>query len=269
VGEGSGQLEAILARLHQQLEFEQNMKEKIKSALRYPTFVLVAIAIAITILTIYVIPVFANLFRGMKMELPLATQILMGSSSFMVSYWWAVIAAGFLAYYGFRVAISTPDGRYQWDKFKLKIPIIGRIIYKATMARFAFSFALAGRSGVPLIQAFTLVSRVVDNAFYEQRIHQMREGVERGESMHRVAQSAGIFTALELQMIAVGEDTGELDDMLVQVSDMYQHEVDYEVSRLGQAIEPIMLFFMAALVLTLMLGIFLPLWDMGQMARQK
>jgi MSHA biogenesis protein MshG len=194
---------------------------------------------------------------------------LLGTSNFMVNYWWLVVLVMILCFYLVRGALATPDGRYQWDRFKLKIPVIGRIIYKATMARFAFSFALAGKSGVPLMQAFTLVSRVVDNAFYEQRILQMRDGVERGESMHRVAQGAGIFTPIELQMISVGDETGETETMLLELADMYQGEVDYEVSRLSQSLEPLLIATMAALVGLMMLGIFLPLWDLGQMAKQR
>ena len=142
--------------------------------------------------------------------------------------------------------------------------MMGRIPNKATLARFCRSFATATKSGVPLMQAFTLVSRVVDNAFFEERILLMRNGVERGESLLRVAQTAGIFSPQELQMISVGEQTGDIESMLNQVADMYQEEVDYEVGRLSESIEPILLGFMGVLVLILMLGIFLPMWQMGQ-----
>jgi MSHA biogenesis protein MshG len=172
------------------------------------------------------------------------------------------------ALYGFRLYLKQPEGRYRWDKFKLKLPLIGSILSKAGIARFCLSFSIACKSGVPIDQAFTLVAKVVDNAFYEKRIHQMRDGITRGETMLRIAQSAGIFKAMELQMIAVGEATGELEKMMGQVAEMYQEEVQYEVGRLGSAIEPILLAVMGGLVLVLMLGIFLPLWDLGQLAQQ-
>lgn len=269
VGEGTGRLEEIFRRLFVQLEFEKHMKQKIKGAVRYPSFVMTAIVIAIAILNLYVIPVFAKVYAGFKVALPPLTQLLIGVSNFVVNYWWAIVAAVVLAVYAFRSWIATRDGRYTWDKYKLRIPIVGSIVVKGTIARFCLSLAIASKSGIPLMQAFTLVSRVVENAFYEQRILQMRDGVERGDSMLRVAQSAGIFTPLELQMIAVGEETGEIDDMMEQVAKMYQDEVEYEVDRLSESLEPILIAAAAVVVLILLLGIFLPLWDLGQAALHK
>jgi MSHA biogenesis protein MshG len=269
VGEGTGKLEEVFRRLFEQLEFDKHMKQKIKNALRYPSFVLTAIAIAVSILAIFVIPTFAKVYSGMHVALPLLTRFLLAVSGFAVNYWWAVLAAGALAFYVFRFYVATHEGRYSWDKLKLRFPVVGNILVKATISRFCSSFATASRSGVPIVQAFTLVSRVVDNAFFEQRILQMREGVERGESLLRVAQSSGIFTPLELQMISVGEDTGEMDAMLEQVADMYQEEVNYEVGRLSETIEPLLLAAMGVLVLILLLGIFLPMWDLTQMAHHK
>jgi MSHA biogenesis protein MshG len=269
VGEGTGRLEEIFRRLFSQLEFQKQMKQKMKGAVRYPMFVMIAIAIAMAILNLYVVPVFAKVYANFKVDLPPLTKILIASSHFALNYWWAVIGVAILAVFLLRSWVRTRDGRYIWDKSKLRLPIIGSIIVKSTVARFALSLAVASKSGVPLIQAFTLVSRVVENAYYEQRILQMRDGVERGETILRVAQSAGIFSPLELQMIAVGEETGAVDDMLEQVAKMYQEEVEYEVSRLSESLEPILLAGMAVLVLILLLGIFLPMWDLGQIASHK
>lgn len=268
VGEGAGQLEEVFKRLFEQLTFDNHMNKKIKGALRYPSFVLIAIAIAMAIMTIFVIPTFAKMFVSMKLDLPLLTRVLMGTSDFAVNYWWVVLAAIAAAFYGFKIFTGTRDGRYFWDKLKLRFPVVGSILKKATLARFCRSFATASKSGVPVVQAFTLVSRVVDNGFYEERILGMRSGVERGESMLRVAQSAGIFTPIELQMIAVGEETGDIDGMLNQVADMYQEEVEYEVDRLSESIEPILLAVMGVLVGILLLGIFMPMWDMTKLAQR-
>ena len=268
VGEGAGQLEEIFSRLFAQLEFERDMKKKIQGALRYPMFVIIAISIAVAILAIFVIPVFGKVYKSMKVELPPLTRLLLGISDFAVNYWWLVVLTVVVLAYGFRLFLKQPQGRYRWDKTKLKLPLIGSILSKAGIARFCLSFSIACRSGVPIDQAFTLVAKVVDNAFYERRINQMRDGITRGETMLRIAQSADIFKAMELQMIAVGEATGELEKMMEQVAQLYQEEVQYEVGRLGDAIEPILLAVMGALVLVLMLGIFLPLWDLGQMAQQ-
>ncbi|MEO0318817.1 MAG: hypothetical protein RL404_2494 [Pseudomonadota bacterium] len=268
VGEGAGRLDEVFARLFAQLEFERDMRQKIKGALRYPTFVVIAIAIAVAILTMFVIPVFAKVYASMKVELPLLTRILLAVSDFAVHWWWAVLLVMGACFYGFRLWVKQPEGRYRWDKFKLRLPLVGGIFNKAGIARFCLSFSIACKSGVPIDQAFTLVAKVVDNAFFERRIHGMREGITRGETMLRIAQSADIFKPMELQMISVGEATGEMEKMMEQVAQMYQEELQYEVSRLGDAIEPILLAVMGGLVLVLMLGIFLPLWDLGQLAQQ-
>lgn len=268
VGEGAGRLDEVFVRLFAQLEFERDMRQKIKGALRYPTFVVIAIAIAVAILTIFVIPVFAKVYAGMKVELPLLTRVLLAVSDFAVNWWWAVLAFLGACFYGFRLWIGQPTGRYRWDKFKLRLPLVGGIFNKAGIARFCLSFSIACKSGVPIDQAFTLVAKVVDNAFFERRIHGMREGITRGETMLQIAQASGIFQPMEMQMISVGEATGEMEKMMEQVAQMYQEELQYEVSRLGDAIEPILLAVMGGLVLVLMLGIFLPLWDLGQLAQQ-
>jgi len=268
VGEGAGQLEEVLARLFAQLAFERDMKQKIKGALRYPTFVVIAISLAVAILAIFVIPVFAKVYEGMKVELPPLTRLLLAISEFAVHYWWTVAAALVALVFALRAYLKQPEARYRWDRAKLRLPLIGSILAKAGIARFCLSFSIACKSGVPIDQAFTLVARVVDNAFYARRILQMRDGITRGETLLRIAQVAGIFKAMELQMIAVGEATGEMDKMMEQVAQMYQEEVQYAVGRLGDAIEPILLAVMGALVLLLMLGIFLPLWDLGQIASQ-
>lgn len=268
VGEGAGQLDEVLVRLFEQLSFERDMRQKIKAALRYPSFVVIAIAIALSILTIFVIPVFAKVYAGMKVELPLLTRVLLAVSDFAVNWWWCVALFLAACVQGFRQFVKQPSGKLRWDKFKLRLPLMGAIFSKASVARFCLSFAMACKSGVPIDQAFSLVARVVDNAWYEQRILAMRDGVTRGESLLRIAQDSGIFQAMELQMIAVGEATGELEAMMAEVARLYQEELQYEVGRLGDAIEPILLAVMGALVLVLMLGIFLPLWDLGQLAQQ-
>lgn len=268
VGEGAGRLEEIFTRLFVQLEFERDMRQKIKGALRYPIFVVIAITIAIGIMTIFVIPVFADVYAGMKVELPLLTRILLAVSNFAVNWWWAVLAFIGACVQAFRLMLKRPQGRFRWDKFKLRLPLVGGIFNKAGIARFCLSFSIACKSGVPIDQAFSLVAKVVDNAYFERRIHGMREGITRGETMLQISQGAGIFQPMEMQMIAVGEATGEMEKMMEQVAQMYQEELQYEVGRLGDAIEPILLAVMGTLVLVLMLGIFLPLWDLGQLAQQ-
>lgn len=269
VGEMTGRLEDIFIRLFDHLAFERFMKDQVKSALRYPSFVVAAMAIAIVIVNIFVIPAFAKVFKGFGAELPLITRILIGFSDFMLN-WWPVLLLGMVvAVLGFNAWRKTQSGRYIWDRFKLKIPIAGKIIRKATLARFAASFALASRSGVPIIQALTNVAETVDNAYFADKVEKMRDGVERGESILRTSINAGVFTPVVLQMIAVGEESGALDDMMKEVSDMYQSEVEYELKTLAQQIEPILIIALGIMVLILALGVFLPLWDLGKVTMKR
>ncbi|MDP2794191.1 MAG: type II secretion system F family protein [Sulfurisoma sp.] len=269
VGEATGRLEEIFLRLFDHMEFERFMKEQVKSALRYPSFVVAAMGVAMFVVNIWVIPAFAKVFKGFSAELPLMTRILIGLSDFMVNWWHTIIAGVALAFGGFTYWRNTPKGHYQWDKFKLSIPIAGKIVQKATLARFARAFALASRSGVPIIQALTNVAATVDNDYIADKLDKMRDGVERGESILRTAIGAGIFTPVVIQMIAVGEESGSLDDMMQEVADMYQSEVEYELKTLAQQIEPILIVMLGAMILVLALGIFLPLWDLGKVTMKK
>lgn len=266
VGEMTGRLTEVFLRLNEHLEFERDVRERIKQAMRYPMFVMMAMTAAIVILNIFVIPVFAKVFAGFNTELPLITRGLLGFSGWMMAWWPLLIAGGFGLMVLVRSYLNTVNGRYQWDARKLKLPIVGDIVLKATLARFARSFALSSQSGVPLVQALTVVAQTVDNAFIGSRIEQMRDGIERGESISRCAAASGVFTPVVLQMIAVGEETGELDNLLFEIADMYERETDYSIKGLSAAIEPIMLAVIGVLVLLLALGIFLPLWNMGSAA---
>ena len=269
VGEMTGLLDETFMRLYGHLEFEKDMKERISSALRYPMMVLAAMAIAIVIVNIFVIPAFAKVFAGFHTELPLMTRMLMGFSSFMVNYWPLLLALLIAAIVGFRKYISTVDGRLRWDRYKLEIPIAGKIIKKSTLARFARSLALAFKSGIPILQGLSVVALVVDNAYMRRSIEQMRDGVERGDSMLRTAIASGVFNSTVLQMIAVGEETGDMDGLMFEIAGMYERDVEYEVKTLAQQIEPIMIVTLGILVLILALGIFLPMWDLGKAAMHR
>jgi len=267
VGETAGQLDEVFTRLYTQLDFDRRMRQKIKSVLRYPMFVFTAVIVATMIVMVYVIPAFSGIYGNMHTELPLATQILMGVSGFMKSNWTAILLSLALTGMGIFYYISTAEGRYKWDQLKLRLPIVGRIMTKGTTARFCRSFGMAMNSGVPIVTALALVSRVVDNAFYHERIMTMRDAVSHGDSLLRAFLASGIFSPVELQMISVGEETGDIETMVQQLATLYQDEVEYEASQLAETLEPILLVFMAALVLLLLLGIFLPMWNMTQMAK--
>jgi MSHA biogenesis protein MshG len=269
VGEMTGRLEEVLLRLFDHMEFERFMREQVKSALRYPSFVVMAMVAAMVVVNIFVIPAFSKVFAGFGAELPLMTRILIGFSNFTVNWWHAMLGIAVGAGFAFKSWVGTKRGKYLWDRTKMRIPIAGKIVQKATLARFARSFALASRSGVPVIQALTTVAQTVDNDFIADKVDKMRDQVERGESVLRAAITAQAFTPVVLQMIAVGEESGSLDEMMEEISSMYQSEVEYELKTLAQQIEPILIVALGAMVLVLALGIFLPLWDLGKVAMKK
>lgn len=269
VGEMTGMLDETFLRLYSHLEFEKEMDESIRGALRYPMFVSIAMVVAVVIVNIFVIPAFTKVFKGFNAELPLLTRVLIATSDFTVHFWPLLLAMVVGAAAGFRFYIKTTDGRYRWDRLKLRIPIAGKIILKGTLARFARSLGLAFKSGIPIVQGLTVVGMVVDNDYMRTRVEQMRDGVERGESILRTAVASGVFNATVLQMIAVGEETGDMDGLMFQVAEMYESEVEYEVKTLSQQIEPVLIVMLGILVLILALGVFLPIWDLGQAALHK
>lgn len=266
VGEMTGRLDEVFLRLFDYLEFDREMRQRVKTALRYPTFVVIALVVAMIIINLFVIPTFAKVYAGFKAELPLMTKILIGASEFTVQFWPVIFALMLGAIVVFRTYTKTAKGKYQWDKAKLRIPIAGKIILKGTLARFARSFALSSKSGVPIVQGLNVMAQTVDNSYITSRVEQMRDGVERGESILRTAATTGIFTPIVLQMIAIGEETGELDSLMDEIAQMYEREVDYELKTLSAQVEPILIVGLAILVLILALGVFLPIWDLGKAA---
>ena len=269
VGEATGLLDEIFLRLFDHLEFERFMREQVKSALRYPMFVALAMAVAIVVVNVFVIPAFAKVFEGFGAQLPLMTRILLGFSNFMVAWWPAMLAGLIGGIVAFRGWVATPAGKLTWESLLLRFPIAGKIVRKAAMARFARSFALSTKSGVPVMQALSNAAQTVDNSYIALKIEGMRDTVERGESVLRAAIATNFFSPVVLQMVAVGEESGALDDMMEEVGQMYQREVEYELKTLGQQIEPILIVCLGALVLVLALGIFLPMWDLGKVAIKK
>ncbi len=269
VGEMTGQLEEVFMRLFHHIEFEIFMGQQIKSALRYPMFVMAAMAVGMMVINVMVIPAFATVFKSFGAELPLATRILMATSEFTINYGWLLVAASAVGMWLMRRWIATSDGRLTWDRFKLRLPLAGKIIRKGMLARFARSLALSLKSGVPIEQALSIVAQTVENAYLSKKIEGMRESVERGESILRAAAATGVFTPIVLQMISVGEESGAIDDLMNEVGDLYTNEVQYELKTLGQQIEPIMIIFLGFMVLVLALGVFLPVWDLGRVALKR
>ncbi|MCS4308885.1 MSHA biogenesis protein MshG [Rheinheimera pacifica] len=262
VGENTGRLDEAFLQLNYYFEQELETRKQIKQATRYPFFVLIALVVAMFILNLAVIPQFANMFARFNAELPWSTKALLASSAFFVAYWPLIIIAAMGATLGFRSYIKTDKGRVVWGRWRLVFPIIGNVIYRATLGRFARSFGMMLKAGVPMTSALTLVADAVDNEYMGEKIRDMRRNIERGESLLRASQQSGLFTPLVLQMISVGEETGAMDDMLGEVAGFYEREVAFDLKSLTAKIEPILIAIVAVMVLILALGIFTPMWDM-------
>jgi MSHA biogenesis protein MshG len=263
VGESSGTLETAFWRMYEYLGMEKRIRDKLATATRYPFTVVGAIAIAVAIITLWVLPKFAPVFAALGDDLPWPTLVLLGVSDFAARYWYILVAVAVSAAVGFKVYLRDPRGRYRWDKLKLGIPIVGAIAMKATMARIARSFALTLESGVPMVQALNMISRATGNEYMSEGVLALRDGVEHGDTLARTAQHSGLFTPLAMQMITIGEESGTLSEMFAEVADFYEREVDYGLDHLSAALEPLLIVAVGAMVLMLALGVFLPLWDLA------
>lgn len=269
VGENTGQLDGAFLKLASYFEREQETRKRIKSALRYPTLVMIFLAAAMVILNIFVIPMFSGLFARLGADLPLATQLLITSSNFFINYWPHMLVASLVLFFGLRNYLKTEQGKFRWDRLKIKLPIVGSVIERSILSRFSHSFAIVLKAGVPMTTGLTLVADAVDNDYMAEKILAMRSGIESGDSLLRSSANSQLFTPLVLQMIAVGEETGRVDELLQEVGDYYEREVDYDLSMLTARIEPIMIVIVASMVLLLALGIFTPMWDMASAMQGK
>lgn len=263
VGESTGNLDNIFLSLFHHISFERFMHGQIKTALRYPTFVVSAMLGALAVINLMVIPQFEKVFKSMHAELPWMTRALITCSEFTRDYLWVMVGLSVFAWWLFRLSVGRPSGRVRWDAFKMRIPIAGKIIFKGAMARFAQTLALSIRSGVPIVTALKLVAQTVGNAHLTHKMTEMVNSIERGDSISRAATQSGVFTPLVLQMIAVGEESGAMDELMQEIADMYQADVEYEVKTLGSQIEPVLILVLGVMILILALGVFLPIWDMS------
>ena len=266
IGEETGRLEAAFEQLHLYLDVDKETRRRIREALRYPLFVLVAIVLALLVITFFVIPAFAGLFARFGADLPLLTRLLLATSRFGLDHWPELLLVPLLGGFGFSAFVRGRLGRSWWDGVRLRIPLTGSIVHRATLARFARAFALGSRSGLTAVQTLSACEEAVDNLSVGRRIRRMRAAVERGEGLTRAARGSGLLPPLLLQMMAVGEESGDMDAMMSEVAAFLEREVAYDTRVLSAAIEPILITVMAALVLVLALGVFLPMWDLGSAA---
>ncbi|MCR2806512.1 type II secretion system F family protein [Paenibacillus soyae] len=261
-GEVAGNLDVMLERLAVFFEKERNTKEKVKSAMIYPAIMLVLMIIVVFFMMIFVIPQYAISFEGMGIELPLPTRIVMAVSEFIQGYWYVVIAMLFLPGVIWRYIRRTESGRRQLDYLVLKIPVFGTLWHKQAIARFSRTFSSLLGAAIPLMQGLTIVSNVVGNAAISSVITGMKEKVMGGDSMSEPLKQSKLFPPMVVQMMAIGERSGSVEDMLDKVADFYEADVDQMAERLKALLEPIMIVLLTGIVGVIVMAVMMPTFKM-------
>ncbi len=268
IGENTGNLDVMFLHLSQYLELETDTVKKVKTALRYPVLVLIAVFMAVLVINAFVVPAFATLFKSFHGTLPLPTRILIHTSDFILRFWYILLGLIIGGIFGFRYYIKTKEGELQWSKMLLKIPIVGWLIHRIILARFAKLYALVLKAGLTAVEGLELVGASTSNAYVAKQIMAITGLVGRGSTISSAIDQTQLFPPLVVQMITIGEETGNIDQLLEDVADFYQREINYDLLRISDAIEPIMLAIMGVMVLILALGVFLPMWEMASFAKQ-
>jgi MSHA biogenesis protein MshG len=262
VGQSGGHLDEAFLRLNQYLELEGTALKRAKAALRYPMFVFGSLIAALVIVNVFVIPTFASVFAMSHTKLPLETVILMGMSNFIRHNWILLCVLIVATIFGIRRYLKTPQGQLKWSQYQLQIPKVGSILRRIVLLRFAQSFSVVINSGIPLLEGIRLVSDTVNNEYAKQEILAIGDSIEHGRTLTQAVATSHLFTPLELQMLMVGEETGELGLLLEQIADFYRREVDYDLKRLNDIIEPILLIGLAVIIMILAFAVYLPIWNM-------
>ncbi|MBI2870454.1 MAG: type II secretion system F family protein [Candidatus Omnitrophica bacterium] len=264
-GELGGVLEGVLKRLAEFLEKQERLRGKIKSALMYPIFVLTIAGLILILLMVFVIPTFTSMFEELGGELPIATRLLIATSDFLRNFWYLAIllVAGII--FGLRAFVRAERFRLPVDRFKLKIPLFGPLIRQIAVAQFARTFGTLLNSGVPVLGALTIVRETGENRVLAQAITRVHDSVREGEGITKPLEASGFFPQLVAKMIGVGEESGELDQMLIRIADTYEEEIDQTVSGLTALLEPIMIVVMGLIVGFIVVAMFLPLFTLAKL----
>jgi type IV pilus assembly protein PilC len=261
-GEAGGILDNILQRLATYIEKAEALKRKIKGAMVYPAVVLSVAVLATSFMLIFIIPTFARMFTGFGAELPLPTKIVMGLSSFLRAYWWAMIGTGIGIVVGLQRYYITEKGHLQIDTFLLKVPVLGDVLRKGAVARFTRTLATLISSGVPILNGLEITARTAGNRVVQNAIMAARASIREGETIAAPLRQSTVFPQMVVQMISVGEETGALDDMLTRIADFYDDEVDTAVDSLTSLIEPIMIVVMGSIVGGMVIAMYLPMFKL-------
>ena len=264
-GEAGGVLEAVLSRLGEFLESAQELKDYIKSAMVYPIFLVGVGGVSIIVLLTFVIPKFSIIFSDMGQAIPLSTQLLLGVSELLQSYWWAILILLGAGYFFIGKYINTPAGRLKFDRKKMNFPVVGDLIKKIEVARFARTLGTLTKSGVPILQALTLVKDIMGNKVISAAMEKVYARVKEGDRLSKPLRDTGIFPPLAIQMITVGEETGRLDRMLLRVAESYEKMVRNTVKRLISLLEPAMILLMGLVVGFVVVSMLMAVFSMNEM----
>ena len=267
-GEISGNVPVVLDRLIYIIEHEEKVKSDIKSAVRYPMIIVIALSVAFVVLLTVVIPQFASVFSSAGLVLPWPTKFAMLLYKFLSSYWYLILTAIAIIVFGMISYLKTSNGKFVKDSLLLELPIIGPLFKKAALSRFASIFAILQTSGVPIMQSLTILSATMGNEALARSFEHIRERIKEGAGISAPLKSAKYFTPMVIDMIAIGEESGNIDEMLREVAKHYDDEVEYAIKGLSDAIGPILIVGLAAIVGFFALAIFLPMWDLTKLAKQ-
>ncbi len=262
-GEQGGILDTILLRLCAYKEKALSLKSKIKSAMIYPTTIIAVAFIVTAILMIFVIPVFAEMFADFGADLPGPTKITIAISNKFVEYWYVVVFAPILLVFAIRSIYHTPKGRYQLDKLLLNLPVLGDVLRKAAVARFCRTFSTLTAAGVPILESLDTVAETAGNVVIEEVIQQSKQSIEQGQTLTQPLEASRIFPVMVTQMIAIGEQTGSLEEMLAKIADFYEEEVDTAVENMTQLMEPFIMAFLGVVIGGLVISMYLPIFQMA------
>jgi general secretion pathway protein F len=268
-GEASGHLDEILARLAQYLARVNRLRNKIISAMTYPILMIVVGVIVVVILMTTVVPNLTSLFAKIKKSLPAITETLIAVSGFFQKYWWSLIIGAVLLWLLRKATIATEEGRLRYDRMMMRLPIVGDVIRKNAINRFATTTAILIRSGIPVLEAFTIVQKVVQNAVIAKTIGEVHDAIVEGSDIATPLIASNVFPSMVGYMIATGEQSGQLEEILERISDAYEEEVDVATQRMTSVLEPVIIIGLASIVLFVVLAIVTPLLQMGSLTQQR